>query len=88
MAAKKEVKPAKSSGVKENEQSPNAVAPVHAPKVNISVELPQADDDLELQKARGQTESQKQMKAFHEGRFQSHDPVSGQKRDKHDSVNE
>ncbi len=87
MAAKKEAKTAKSSGVKENEQSPNAVAPVQTPRVNIS-ELPEADDDLELQKARGQTESQKQMKAFHEGRFQSHDPVSGQKRDKYDSVNE
>ncbi len=86
MAAKKAA--GKSSGAKENEQSPNAVAPMTSvPKVSIS-ELPEADDDLELQKARGQTESQKQMKAFHEGRFQSHDPVSGQKRDKHDSVNE
>jgi len=83
MAAKKEAAPAK-----ESNQRPNAVEPVQTPKVNISVDLPQADNDLELQKARGQTESQKQMKAFHEGRFQSHDPVSGEKRDKHDSVND
>ncbi len=86
--ADKNIKNAKPSGVKENEQNPNAVSPlVQVPKVAIS-ELPEVDNDLELQKARGQTDSQKAMKKYHEGKFQSHDPTSGEKRDKFDSVSE
>lgn len=53
-----------------------------------ATELPEPDYDLEMQKLRGQTEGQLAMKAYHEGKFQTHDPVTGEKRDKTDSVGE
>lgn len=75
-----------SSGVKENEQDPNAVPGARLDLPNPK--YPQVDEELERQKARGQTESQKREREFYEGRFQTNDPATGKKRDKHDSVRE
>jgi hypothetical protein len=36
--------------------------------------------ESELDKARGKTESQQEIRAYHEGEFQTKDPVTGQKR--------
>jgi hypothetical protein len=38
--------------------------------------------ESELDKARGATEGQEKLRAYHEGKFQSHDPVTGEKRGK------
>lgn len=48
--------------------------------------LPAIDEDLETQKLRGQTDSQKAIRKFHEGEFQKNDPVTGKPREKGDSV--
>lgn len=84
--AKKEAA-AKSSGVKENEQDPRFAGKVVAVDRG-PVDLPEADADLETQKARGQTESQKQIREYHEGRFQTHEPTANKRRDKADAVRE
>ncbi len=47
---------------------------------------PEVDEDLELKKVRGQTDSQKAMKKYHEGEFQKNDPVTGEPREKGDKV--
>lgn len=38
--------------------------------------------ESEIAKAKGTTESQEAVKSYHEGKFQTHDPVTGEKRDK------
>lgn len=48
--------------------------------------LPEPDYDLEIQKARGQTESQKAIRKYHETEFQKNDPVTGEKREDGDKV--
>lgn len=75
---------ARHSGVKENQQNPAAIESVRIDAPNPV--LPEVDEDLERQKARGQTESQKQERAFFEGRFQTHEATADKKRDKGDSV--
>lgn len=45
-------------------------------------DLPQIDVDEERKKAAGQTASQKEIADYHKGAFQTHDPVTGLKRDK------
>lgn len=40
-----------------------------------------ADMTEEQKKAAGQTDSQKAMREYHEGKFQTHDPITGEKRD-------
>ena len=89
MSAAKKSAPASTSSAKENAQNANAIAPLstthRVARIGID-DLPEVDDDLELQKARGQTESQKQMREYHENEFQSTDPTSGKPRDEFDSV--
>lgn len=51
-------------------------------KPNPDDSLPQIDAELEQKKAAGQTEDQKANTAYHKGAFQTHDPVTGLKRDK------
>jgi len=47
---------------------------------------PQVDEELEVKKARGQTDSQKAIKKYHEGEFQKNDPITGEAREKGDKV--
>ena len=35
----------------------------------------------EQKKAAGQTDAQKELRAYHEGAFQTHDPITGEERD-------
>ncbi len=44
--------------------------------------LPQIDVEAEREKAAGQTDAQKADAAYYKGKFQTHDPVTGEKRDK------
>lgn len=69
-AAAKSAKPAKSTKV--------------APLSTETAEVKAANEvaATELAKVRGETDSQKSVKAYHEGKFQTHDPVTGEKRDK------
>ncbi len=53
------------------------VAPI---STDAKAEVKAAED--EFAKAKGTTESQKAVKAYHEGKFQTHDPVTGEKRSK------
>jgi hypothetical protein len=39
------------------------------------------DPELEMEKVRGQTDSQQEYREYHEGEFQSTDPITGEKRD-------
>lgn len=39
------------------------------------------DSDPEVKKARGETREQKEQRAYYEGRFQTHDPITGEPRD-------
>lgn len=83
MADKTPARPAAKS-VKENQQNPAHVESVRLDAPNVT--LPEQDDELELAKARGQTESQKAERAYYEGRFQTHEPTARKERDKGDSV--
>jgi hypothetical protein len=37
--------------------------------------------EAEEEKLRGQTDEQQELRDYHEGKFQTHDPVTGEKRD-------
>lgn len=49
---------------------------------NPDAALPQIDVEAEYAKAAGQTDDQQEIAAYHKGAFQTHDPVTGEKRDK------
>lgn len=49
-----------------------APAPAKAPLTDIGEEQ---------KKAAGQTDSQREIRKYHEGEFQTHDPITGEKRD-------
>lgn len=42
---------------------------------------PVTDLAEEQKKAAGQTDSQREIREYHEGEFQTHDPITGEKRD-------
>ena len=54
--------------------------PKVTPQTGAYAPLPEGDAEAEHDKLHGQTESQQEIKAYHEGKFQTHDPVTGQKR--------
>jgi hypothetical protein len=49
-----------------------------------SPELKEAQKQAEEEQAKleGETDSQGEVRKYHEGKFQTHDPVTGEKRDK------
>jgi hypothetical protein len=58
-----------------------ASEPKVTPQTGAYAPLPEVDAQAESDKLRGQTESQKEIESYHEGEFQTHDPVTGKKRD-------
>jgi hypothetical protein len=77
MAAKK----ARKSAAKKE----TAVEPLTTESVAPAIEdgpLPEIDKAAEKAKTAGQTDSQQAVKKYHEGSFQTHDPVTGLERDK------
>jgi len=89
MAPKKSAKkPAPKPAAKKSAENRPAKAasarPVRADLPNPT--LPAVDEDLEIKKQRGQTESQQAMRKYHEGEFQKNDPVTGEAREDGDAV--
>lgn len=77
MAARKAAKAAK--------KTDSAVAPLTTESVapqNDEGPLPAIDLKAEKEKTAGKTDSQQAVKKYHEGKFQTHDPVTGLARDK------
>ncbi len=67
--------------------TPHPVSPMTTAKLDgPNPRRPEVDHDLELKKLRGETDSQKAIKEYHEGEFQTHDPVTGEAREKGDKV--
>jgi hypothetical protein len=55
--------------------------PKVTPQTGAYAPLPEVDAEEESDKLHGQTESQKEIESYHKGAFQTHDPVTGKKRD-------
>jgi hypothetical protein len=52
-------------------------------KQKDSPELKEAEKQAEEERAKeaGETDPQQELRKYHEGKFQTHDPVTGEKRD-------